>query len=209
MTVIAKIPPLLDHSQEAVQNVAKILVVQLHRWAGDAVKASINKAKEVTVKEIEAACASHTKANRPQPKKFIRSMEQRARRTGGAGDEDDDERFGELSAKEEEPQAEIEINLIEKISAMKIEVEENVFKDWYTSVDGKKWKTRRDALDEAAAVIGDARLALVPYEEVFMRLRRIFAKDSNVKLLLQQERDWLLRWRAVCGGTSHPALLKR
>eukprot|EP00178_Gracilaria_changii_P010264 TRINITY_DN298_c0_g1_i1.p1 TRINITY_DN298_c0_g1~~TRINITY_DN298_c0_g1_i1.p1 ORF type:complete len:1603 (-),score=319.04 TRINITY_DN298_c0_g1_i1:3113-7921(-) len=182
--IIAKIPPLLNHSQEAVRNSAKNLVIQLHRWAGDPVKAAIKKAKEVTVKEIEAACATHTKANRPQPKKLTRSMEQRARRTGGVGDGDDgDDGFGELLAEDEEPEAELEINLIEKISAMKIEIEENVYKDWYTAVDGKKWKARKDALEEAAAVIGDARLSLVSYQEVFVRIRKIIAKDSNVKVV--------------------------
>ncbi|KAI0567252.1 Armadillo-like helical domain containing protein [Gracilaria domingensis] len=188
-TVVAKIPPLLSHSQEAVRNAAKNLVIQLHRWAGDPVKSCLKKAKEVTVKEIEAACASHTKANRPQPKKLTRSMEQRARRTGGAGDgQDDDDGFGQLSAEEEEPEAELEINLIEKISAMKIEVEENVYKDWYTAVDGKKWSARKDALEQAASVIGDARLALVSYQEVFVRLRKIFAKDSNVKVVASAAR---------------------
>ncbi|CAN8069003.1 unnamed protein product [Agarophyton chilense] len=183
-TVVAKIPPLLNHSQEAVRNSAKNLVVQLHRWVGDSVKVALKKAKEVTVKEIEAACATHTKANRPQPKKLTRSMEQRARRTGDdGGGSDEDDGFGELQEEEEEPEAEVEINLVDKISAMKIEIEDNVYKDWYTAVDGKKWKARKEALEEAANVIGDARLALVSYQEVFVRIRKIFAKDSNVKVV--------------------------
>lgn len=188
-TVVAKISPLLNHSQEVVRNSAKTLIIQMHRWVGDPVKSALKNAKEVTVKEIEAACSNHSKANRPSPKKLTRAMEQRARRTGGAADDEDgDDGFGDAYVDEEEPEAELEINLMEKIASIKIEVEENVFKDWYTAIDGKKWKARKDALEEAASVIGDARLALVSYQEVFTRIRKIMAKDSNVKVVAASAR---------------------
>lgn len=182
--IVAKIPPLLNHSQELVRNCAKTLVIQLHRWAGDRVKVVLKDAKEVTVKEIESVCATHVKSKRPKPKKLTRAMEQRARRTGsGPNDQDQDDGFGEAFGEEEEPEAAVEINLLDKISTIKVELEDNLFVNWYVAVDSKKWKARKDALDAAIDAIGDARLTVVSYNDVFARLRKIISKDTNVNVV--------------------------
>lgn len=183
-TITSKIGPLLGHSQESVRNAAKTLVILLHRWVGNPIKVVLKEAKEVTVKELEAAFAKHQNEGKPKPKKLTRSREQRARRTGGGGEEsDEDDGFGEGGAEEEELDLAEEINLIEKLALVKIEIEEGVKKDWYTAIDSKKWSARKSALDSAIDIIGDARLTLVSYQDIFSRLRKIFGKDSNVNVV--------------------------
>lgn len=182
--ITINLPPLFGHSQEIVRNAAKALVIELHRWVGDPVKIVVKNAKEVTIKEVEAAFEEHRGKGKPQPKKLTRSMEERVRERGGGGDESDEgDGFGDEVQEEEEQDLAEEINLIERLSAVKIQIEEGVMKDWYTAVDSKKWSARKEALDAAASIIGEARLIPASFQEIFSRLRRILAKDSNVNVV--------------------------
>lgn len=195
--ITTKLPPLFGHSQEIVRNAAKALVIELHRWVGDPVKVVVKGAKEVTIKEVEAAFAKHVGQGKPQPKKLTRSMEQRKRERGGGAEEgDSDDGFGEGGQEEEELDLAEEINLIEKLGKVKIEIEEGVTKDWYTAVDSKKWSARKQALDAAVDIIGEARLTPANHQEVIVRIRKILAKDSNVNVVASAAK----LVRAMCGG---------
>lgn len=71
-----------------------MLVIELHRWAGDGVNSVVKGAKEAA-KEVESAFVKHAGQGKPQPKRFSRAMEQRVREGGGEDDEsDDDDWFG-------------------------------------------------------------------------------------------------------------------
>lgn len=195
--IASKLPPLFGHSQEIVRNAAKALVIELHRWVGDGVKAVVKGAKEVTIKEVEAAFAKHAGQGKPQPKKRTRAMEKRVREGGGDDDESDgDDGFGGGEMEEDEMDVAEEINLLEKLAKTKIEIDEDVTKDWYTAVDSKKWKARKDALDAAVNIIGEARLTPANHQEIIVRLRKIIAKDANVNVVASAAN--LLR--AMCNG---------
>ena len=75
LAITTKLPPLFGHSQETVRNAAKALVIELHRWIGDKDKVVVKNAKEVTVKEVEAAFEANAKHRKPKPKKLTRAME--------------------------------------------------------------------------------------------------------------------------------------
>eukprot|EP00177_Eucheuma_denticulatum_P001313 GFKZ01002380.1.p1 GENE.GFKZ01002380.1~~GFKZ01002380.1.p1 ORF type:complete len:2108 (+),score=298.31 GFKZ01002380.1:243-6566(+) len=196
-TITSNLPPLFNHSQELVRNAAKALIIELHRWVGDPVKVVVKSAKEVTIKEVEAAFAKHEGQGKPKPQKLTRSMEKRVRERGGPSEQDDsDDGFGDGPAEEEELDLAEEINFIEKLSKVKITIEEGVVKDWYTAIDSKKWSARKDALDKAVEIIGEARLIPGNFQEVFTRLRKILAKDSNVNVVASAAK--LIR--AMCGG---------
>lgn len=196
-TITSNLPPLFNHSQELVRNAAKALIIELHRWVGDPVKVVVKSAKEVTIKEVEAAFAKHEGQGKPQPQKLTRSMEKRVRERGGPSEQDDgDDGFGDGPAEEEELDLAEEIDLIEQLSKVKITIEEDVVKDWYTAVDSKKWSARKEALDKAVEIIGEARLIPGNFQEIFSRLRKILAKDSNVNVVASAAK--LIR--AMCGG---------
>lgn len=195
--ITTNLPPLFGHSQEIVRNAAKGLVIELHRWVGEPVKVVVKNAKEVTVKEVEAAFAEQQAKEKPQPKKLTRSMEQRVRERGGGGDEsDEDDGFDDAGQEEEELDLAEEINLIEKLNAVKVQIEDGVVKDWYTAVDSKKWSARKEALDAAVDIIGEARIISASFQEIFSRLRKILAKDSNVNVVSSAAK--LIK--AMCGG---------
>ena len=182
--VAEKLPPLFGHSQEIVRNAAKGLAIEMHRWVGDDAKVVTKGAKEVTLKELDAAFAKHAGQGKPEPTRLTRSMRKRVREgDGDVDDDDEDDGFGLGEPESEEPEAELEINLIEKLAKVKVLIEEGVTKDWYTAVDSKKWKARKTAMDEAVAIVGQAKLTPVNHQDVITRLRKIIAKDTNVNVV--------------------------
>lgn len=182
----AKLAPLFKHSNELVRNAAKALVIEMHRWVGSAISPVIKDAKPVTIKEIEAAFAENATKPKPKANKLTRAKELRVReRGGGNGDgEDSDDGFGAADGEEEEEvDLAEEIDLMEKLGKTKIEIEEGVRKDWFTALDSTKWAARKRALDSAIDIIGDSRLIPASHQEVIVRLRKVFAKDSNVNVV--------------------------
>lgn len=193
--IAAKLGPCLDHAQEIVRNQAKTLVVHLNRWVGSAIKPVLKQAKDVIQKEMEKIFAENAKLPKPTPKQLTRAMQNRARRTG-ADDDDGDDGFGEGYEEEEELDLAEEINLIEKLATVKIDVGDGVLKDWYAALDSKKWGVRKKTFDEAIAIVGDARLTPASHQDIVIKIRKVFAKDSNINVVASAAK--LLK--AMAGG---------
>lgn len=186
--ITASLTKLFTHSNELVRKAAKALVVELHRWLGDAVRPLIKSAPEVSIKELESAFEANAGQPKPEPKKLTRAMEQRVRENP-AGADDDDGAFpggaGGGIVEDDDFDLTEEIELLPRIAKIKVEVEEGVTADWYAAMESKKWNVRKQALVMAVDAIGDARIKPDAFGEVFMRLRRVFAKDANVNVVAQ------------------------
>lgn len=117
---------------------------------------------------------------------------------GDDGESDGDDGFGGGEMEEDEMDVAEEINLLEKLAKAKIEIDEDVTKDWYTAVDSKKWKARKNALDAAINIISEARLTPANHQEIIVRLRKIIAKDANVNVVASAAN--LLR--GMCNGLT-------
>lgn len=182
--VAVKLPPLLNHAQESVRNVAKALLILMQRWVGSkAVEPVLKDAKEVIKKEMETIFEKNNKLGKLKPKKRTRAMEQRARNRGVAEVVDEDDGFGEAGVEEEEVDLSEEINLLERLAKEKIQIDPDTVKDWFTAIDSKRWNARKDALDVAVKILDGVRLIPVSYQEIFSRLRKIIPKDPNVNVV--------------------------
>lgn len=187
--VAGKLPPLLNHAQEGVRNAAKSLLTLMHRWIGlKAVEPMLKDAKDVIKKEMEAIFQKNAKLGKPKAKKRTRAMEQRVRKRGGVEEIDEDDGFGEAAAEEEEVDLSEEINLMEKLAKEKVRIDEDTVKDWFTAIDSKLWRARKESLDVACKLIDGVRLIPVSHQEVFIRLRKIIPKDSNVNVVASASR---------------------
>lgn len=179
--------PLLVHSNELVRTAAKALLIELHRWVGDGVRAVAKGVPDVTAKELEVAFANNAGLPRPRAEKLTRAMEERVRDLPQGEAEAGDDPFADGCDGEEELDMTEEIDLLPLLPKMKMDVDEEDLpvKDWFAAILSKKWRVRRDCLAWATEQVGDSRLTPGPYGDVVGRLRKVLLKDANVNVVAQ------------------------
>eukprot|EP00181_Compsopogon_caeruleus_P004342 CAMPEP_0184678908 /NCGR_PEP_ID=MMETSP0312-20130426/1721_1 /TAXON_ID=31354 /ORGANISM="Compsopogon coeruleus, Strain SAG 36.94" /LENGTH=1264 /DNA_ID=CAMNT_0027128011 /DNA_START=113 /DNA_END=3904 /DNA_ORIENTATION=+ len=171
---IQRIVGLLGHGNADVRSGVKAIILEVAKWMGDApVRVLLKDLKDVAVKELEAGFAELSSQPRPVPTKFTRSSQ--GALEASVPDEQQPEQVDPMSLMEP-------IDLMSKITAMRFEVEEEVFREWGVAVESKKWNIRKNALDEVVTVADQQPIAPGEFGELIGRLRRILAKDNNVNV---------------------------
>ncbi|OWF42942.1 cytoskeleton-associated protein 5-like [Mizuhopecten yessoensis] len=169
------LPKLLEDRDKNVREETKLLVIEIHRWIGPALKPMMNNFKPVQVTELEAEFERQPK-EKPHQQRFMRSqqdlkakMEEQAAAGGGDGEEDDgDEGEDAVDAYEMMP----EVDILSQLP-----------KDYYDKVEAKKWQDRREVLEALQKLTENPRLSNGDYGYLVKTLIKVVGKDSNVMLV--------------------------
>ncbi|XP_037087768.1 LOW QUALITY PROTEIN: protein mini spindles-like [Pollicipes pollicipes] len=174
--LIKLIPGLMEHKDKNVREEAKGLIVELHRWIGDAIKAHIASLKPVQVSELEAEFA-RSSGQKAQQTRYLRSQQDlRAKMEAqGPADEDGDDDDGD----EAEDEAIDPLDLLEPVNILA-----QLPKEFHELVEAKKWQERKQGL-EALRELTTKHPKLEPgdYGDVVKALKKIISKDTNVMVV--------------------------
>ncbi|CAG7849449.1 Spindle pole body component alp14 AltName: Full=Altered polarity protein 14 [Serendipita indica DSM 11827] len=141
-SVFKALPKIFGHTDKAVRAEGSLLVQSLYSYVGDAIQPAIAELKPVQIKEINEACEA-LKAEGKGPGSFK------------------PERFTRAAAREREA---MDASAVEEEAAPPAEIDPTEFMEetdvvkkfpegLYTNLASSKWKDRKTALDDLAAVL--------------------------------------------------------
>jgi cytoskeleton-associated protein 5 len=141
--VFKALPKIFGHTDKNVRAEGSLLVQSLYSYVGDAIQPAIAELKPVQIKEINEACdALKAEGKGPgavKPERLTRA---------GAREREMQEAAGE---EEEAPAAAVEVDPMEFM--METDVVAKFPEGLYANLASSKWKDRKTALDDLAAVL--------------------------------------------------------
>ncbi|KAJ8023557.1 Cytoskeleton-associated protein 5 [Holothuria leucospilota] len=173
--IVKAIPKLLEHSDKTVREEAKQLAVEVFRWIGPAIKPSLQNIKPVQLKELEDEFEKLPKKP-PKQARFLKSQQDLKAKAEAAGGGDDDE-----SGSEEEEDAAPAVDPFDLLEPE--EILSKLPKDFYESMEAKKWQTRKAALETIQPLCCKPKLEAGDYADLVKVLKKTISKDTNVMIV--------------------------
>lgn len=176
--LVKYIQPLLENRDKIVREEGKMLVVEMYRWCGAALKPQLANLKPVQVTELEAEFENVGSTKAVQTR-FLRSQQDLkakmeaqavAAENGEEGSEDEDE--GEVAADVDPYELMEPVDILSKIP-----------KDFYDKIEAKKWQERREALEAVQKLVENPKLESGDYHDLVKAIKKVVAKDTNVMLV--------------------------
>lgn len=168
------LPKLLEDRDKNVREETKLLVIEIHRWIGPALKPMMTNFKPVQVTEMEAEFEKQPK-EKPHQQRFMKSqqdlkakMEEQALEGGACADDDGGDGEDEVDAYEMLP----EVDILSQLP-----------KDYYDKVEAKKWQERKEVLEALQKLTDSPRIASGDYGSLVKTLIKVVGKDTNVMLV--------------------------
>lgn len=172
------LPKLLTDRDKNVREETKVLVIEIYRWIGAALKPQMTNFQPIQVQELEAEFEKMPN-EKPQQSRFMRSqqdlkakMEEKAAAaaSGDAADGGDD------GAEEEEA--------IDPYDLMTpVDLLAQMPKNYYEQIEAKKWQERKEALEAVNKLSESPRLEPGDYGQLVRSLITVISKDTNVMLV--------------------------
>ncbi|XP_060086364.1 cytoskeleton-associated protein 5-like [Ylistrum balloti] len=168
------LPKLLEDRDKNVREETKLLVIEIHRWIGPALKPMMTNFKPVQVTELEAEFEKQPR-EKPHQQRFMKSqqelkakMEEQAAEGGGGDDDGGDEGEDAVDAYEMMP----EVDILAQLP-----------KDYYDKVEAKKWQERKEVLEALQKLTENQRIANGDFGGLVKTLIKVVGKDTNVMLV--------------------------
>ncbi|XP_033753517.1 cytoskeleton-associated protein 5-like [Pecten maximus] len=168
------LPKLLEDRDKNVREETKLLVIEIHRWIGPALKPMMTNFKPLQVSELEAEFEKQPK-EKPHQQRFMKSqqdlkakMEEQAAEGGGGAGDDGDEEEDAVDAYEMMP----EVDILSQLP-----------KDYYDKVEAKKWQERKEVLEALQKLTDSPRIANGDFGGLVKTLIKVVGKDTNVMLV--------------------------
>ncbi|XP_023289884.1 protein mini spindles isoform X2 [Orussus abietinus] len=171
--LIKKMPSFLEDRDKTVRDEGKAMVIEIYRWIGAPLKQQLSTLKQVQLTELETEFAQIEKST-VAPTRYLKSQKSKIRAvaesgasaTHEGGEEEDDD----ASASEIDPYELLEpVDILSKLP-----------KDFFESVEAKKWQERKEALEALETLVKNPKLENGDYGDVVRALKKMIAKDSNV-----------------------------
>jgi cytoskeleton-associated protein 5 len=189
--IIKHVPKLLEDRDKNVRDEAKLLVVEMYRWAGEAIKSQLQGIKPVLLTELEEEFKNAAQSEKPKQTRFLRSQqdlkakmeaeaEARLMNGGGGGavvgGASNDAEAMEVDC--EEPMDPYDLmepfDLISKLP-----------KDYKEKLEAKKWQERKEVFDNMFAIMQkNPRLVITDYYDLVNDCKKAVAKDANVNIVI-------------------------
>lgn len=184
--VIKSIPKLLGDRDKTVREEAKLISVEMYRWAGNAIMPQLQSVTPLIMSELEEGFKDIKEGNAEKARqtRFLRSqqdlkakMEAESEQgdSGGSGGSD----VAIVGGEEMEIDEAIDpYDLLDPVDILS-----RLPKDYKEKTEAKKWQERKEALDALLLLIEkNPRLQPADYYEVVHDLQKMIAKDSNVNI---------------------------
>ena len=165
------------HADKNVRQESTNLVVELHRWAKDAVLSQLVGLRPVQLKEVQELCAQS--ASSPTPTRWLASQRP------PPGEEPMEQSIAEdPESVEMEVEQPIESSVDEYETAAPVDILSKVSETFYEALQSAKWKDRKDALDALLPELKVPRAQDGRYGELLQALSRIVASDATVFVVI-------------------------
>jgi cytoskeleton-associated protein 5 len=176
--ILKQLQALLEDRDKTVRDETKLLVVEIYRWIGPALKPQIANLKPVQINELEAEF-DKLPTCKPQQTRFLRSQQdlkvKMLERQAQGSDQTD-----AAAAVEESSSAET-IDPYELMDP--VEVLSKLPADFYEKIEAKKWQERKEVLDALQKLVEAPKLEQGDYNDLVRALKKVVAKDANVILV--------------------------
>ncbi|XP_055331341.1 cytoskeleton-associated protein 5-like [Paramacrobiotus metropolitanus] len=174
-TIIKNIPPFLEDRDKSVREETRVLLVEIYRWIGEALKPQLQGVSPQQMNELDAEFGKN-KGVKAVPEKLVRS--EQAKKAAAPAETDASSAPTEA---EEETEAAAEENKLDNVDPQ--EVLKSLPEDFDTKLQSKKWQERKEALDAFDKLSTHPKLAEGDYGPVVSELKKIIGKDSNVSVV--------------------------
>lgn len=137
--ILKIIPKLFGHADKNVRAEVSALTIELYRWIGQPMMASLSSLKPVQIKELEEAFTK-LPAEKPTPERYIRSeqVQEEQEQPADAGGQEDEGGGGDDMEVEETDAFDF---------ADPVDITAKLPTNFYELIVSKKWQERREALD--------------------------------------------------------------
>lgn len=183
--IIKFVPKLLEDRDKAVRDEAKLLAVEMYRWAGQAIMPQLQGIKPSLLQELEDEFKNAvTGAEKPRQTRFLRSqqdlkakmeaeMEARAMAgdAGGAGGDAGAADGGQVVEEAMDPYDLMEpADILSKLPG-----------DFKEKLEAKKWQERKEVLDALQTILQkNPRLQPADYHELATDLKKVIFKKITI-----------------------------
>ena len=188
--IIKFVPKLLEDRDKTVRDEAKLLAVEMYKWAGAAIMPQLQSLKPALLGELEdefkRAVAGGEK---PRQTRFLRSQqdlkakmeaEQEQKMMNGGGASAAGDAGSDIGSVDAAPDAIDPYDLMEPA-----ELHSKLPKDFKEKLEAKKWQERKEVLDNLLAILQkNPRLIVTDYYELVNDLKKMVAKDANVNIVI-------------------------
>ncbi|KAH3877159.1 hypothetical protein DPMN_001016, partial [Dreissena polymorpha] len=169
------LPKLLEDRDKAVRDEAKLLVIEMYRWVGAAIKPKLVDFKPVQVAELEAEFEK-LQGEKAQQVRFLRSqqdlkakMEEKAAMAEAGEEPEEEQEAGE----DVDP-----YDLLEPVNVLAA-----LPKDYYDKIEAKKWQERKEVLEAVNKLCESPKIEPGDHGALVKTLMKVVAKDTNVMLV--------------------------
>ncbi|XP_067937770.1 cytoskeleton-associated protein 5-like isoform X2 [Watersipora subatra] len=174
--LVKMLPKLLEDRDKTVREETKMMVVEIYRWIGAALKPQLANLKPVQLTELETEF-ENLSSDRPVQTRFMRSQQDLKAKAEAAAAVADE---GGREADDDEPVVEIDpMDLLDPV-----EILSKLPKNFYEQIEAKKWQERKEML-EAVETLATQNPKLMPgeYGDLVRALKKVLSKDTNVMLV--------------------------
>ncbi|KAG5893374.1 hypothetical protein JTB14_000138 [Gonioctena quinquepunctata] len=171
--LLKKISALLADRDKAVRDETKLMIVEMYRWIGGALRPQLQAAnlQPLQITELETEFAK-IEGKRALPLRYIRS--QQVKQVESVAEVVD--RNGENECDEDEVPQEIDPYEL----ADPVEILSKLPKDFQEKIEAKKWQERKEVLDALENLVKVPKLENGDYGDVVRAVKKVIQKDSNV-----------------------------
>lgn len=176
--VVKVIPTLLEDRDKTVRDETKLLVVELNRWLGPALKGMMSNVKPLQLQEIEAELEKAESEGKPVVSRWLRSQRAQAAAVASVGPSEAG--GGEAVVAEAAPEAADPWDFLDPVDVLS-----KMPKDFGEKMESKKWQDRKEALDALLQLLTE-NPKLDPqghYGELVAILKKAVAKDANINVV--------------------------
>ncbi|GAA5815313.1 hypothetical protein MFLAVUS_008819 [Mucor flavus] len=171
--ILKLVPKLFGHADKNVRAEVSALTIELYRWIGQPMMASLSTLKPVQIKELEEAF-SKLPAQKPVPERLIRSEQ--------AIEPEEDEPVEE-EGEEEQGQDDMDVEDADTFDfADPVDITAKLPSNFYELLASKKWQERREALDALLEQAKTPKIMDKDYSELMGALVKRL-NDANMLLV--------------------------
>jgi cytoskeleton-associated protein 5 len=185
--IIKHISKLLEDRDKDVRDEARLMAVEMYRWAGAAIMPQFQGLKEIFMKELEEEFKKCNESGvKAKQVRFLRSqqdlkakMEAEAEAKAMNGGVSSTNGGGGGGVSNEEVSEEVAVDPYDLLDPVDILL--RLPKDFHEKLESKKWQDRKEALEALQGLLtANPKLVASDYHEVLNELKKVLAKDANI-----------------------------
>ena len=180
--IIKHISKLLEDRDKDVRDEAKLMAIEMYRWAGAAIMPQFQGLKEIFMKELEEEFKKLVESGeKARQIRFLRSQQDLKAKLEAEAEAKAMNGVGNGAA----VCAEASVEAVEAVDPYDlldpVDILQKLPKDFDEKLESKKWQERKESLEALQNLLtANPKLAHSDYHELLNSLKRVLAKDANI-----------------------------